>query len=361
MGKIKERVTILAVGDNADYDSYKKLNREKKFILKSGFDYHTMNYKKLLKSGIPKIETKKIIIFLFFPFYYWNDYIEHKNYAGIYGNRSFYEKFMDFWNSVNNMIRNSLIDKEAFFVMHPSLCGLYRDKMLVARKFKKTGISSPKIYSISRIKEMKRLLNKGESFFVKPQFGSMGKGITFLNWSNWQTNFTFKNNRIISRRSDKGWKFREITGNTKFLSQLIKGDVVIEKAIDSILVKKNKIDMRIYVFFNKVIYVYPRRNKVDKLTTNISQGAKGDPSVLNKLPKHLVEKAKKLAEKVSKSLNLNLVGMDIMIDRNLNDVYVIDVNLFPGFPKIRTFNLSQYMVKELKGIKNRGKLKFEKI
>ena len=358
---MKERITILAVGDNADYDSYKKLHREKKFILKSGFDYHSTNYKKLLKSGVPKIQTRKIIIFLFFPFYYWNDFIEHKNYAGIYGSRSFYDKFMDFWNNVNNMIRNSLTDKEAFFVMHPSLCGLYRDKLLVAQKFKKKGIPSPRIYNISRIKELQRLLDKGESFFVKPQFGSMGKGITFLNWSNWQTNFNFKNDRIVSRRSDKGWKFREVTGNTKFLSQLIKGDVVIEKAIDSVLIKKNKIDMRVYVFFNKVIYIYPRRNKADRLTTNISQGAKGDPSVLDKLPKNLVEKAKKLARKVSKSLNLNLVGMDIMIDRNLNDVYVIDVNLFPGFPKIKTFNLSQYMVKELKGIKNKGKLKFEKI
>jgi hypothetical protein len=45
----------------------------------------------------------------------------------------------------------------------------------------------------------------------------MGKGITYLSPLNWQTNFIFKDNRIISRRSDYGWRFRDITGNNAFL------------------------------------------------------------------------------------------------------------------------------------------------
>ena len=120
------------------------------------------------------------------------------------------------------------------------------------------------------------------------------------------------------------------------------------------------IDLRMYVFFNRVIYVYPRKNKPDKITTNITQGARGDPAFLQRLPKQLIRKAKKTAIKVSQSLNLNFVGMDIMLDRNQKDLYVIDVNVFPGFPKRRTFNLSQNMIKELVYLSKNGALRFER-
>lgn len=360
MGKVKERITILTIGDRADYDSYKKFHKEKPFILKSGFDYITVNYKRFLESRIPPVKTKKVLIFLFFPFSYWDKHIEHRNYKGIYGNRAFYKKFNQFWNKVSKMLKSSLSDKEIFFINPPSLCGLYRDKLMVAKKFSRGGIPSPKLYNVPRVAELENLLDKGQSLFLKARYGSMGKGITFLSWANWQTNFIFKNGKIISRRSDHRWKFRDITGDRKFLSKLLKKDILIEKAVDSLLLKKMKVDMRIYVFFNKVIYIYPRRNRIDKITTNISQGAKGDPRLLRELPKNLITKAKKLAPKVSRILKLNLVGMDIMMDHNLKDIYVIDVNLFSGFPKRRTFNLAQYMVKELVKLRQSGKLPFEK-
>ena len=121
-----------------------------------------------------------------------------------------------------------------------------------------------------------------------------------------------------------------------------------------------KVDLRIYTFFNKVLYIYPRKNHAEKVTTNISQGGIGAPELLNILPKSLVFKAKKLAEKTSKVLGFNLVGIDIALDRNLKDMYVIDINAFPGFPKRKTFNVTRYMVKELVTLVNRGGLNFEK-
>ncbi|UCD55765.1 MAG: hypothetical protein JSV93_02985 [Candidatus Omnitrophota bacterium] len=354
MGKIKRRITILTIGDRVDRDSYRKFHKERAFIFKSGFDYVSVNYKRFLTGGMPLIKTKRVIVFLFFPFVHWNKYIEHKNYKGIYGNRAFYKKFRHFWNRVNKTLKNSLLDKEVFFVNSPRFCGLYRDKVEVTRKFLHEHIPAPKLYNISNVKKLKDLLNKGHNLFLKPRYGSMGKGITFLTWSSWQTNFMFKNGKIISKKSDHGWKFRDITGNNAFLHKLIREDILIEKAVDSLLLKEMKVDMRIYTFFNKVIYIYPRRNRADSITTNISQGAKGDPGILPKLPKDLVRKAKKLATKVSALLGLNLVGMDIMMDSNLKDIYVIDVNLFPGFPKIKTFNLTQRMVRELVRLAERG-------
>ena len=128
-----------------------------------------------------------------------------------------------------------------------------------------------------------------------------------------------------------------------------------------LLLKKTRVDLRVYTFFGKVLFVYPRRNRSDAITTNISQGAKGDLVLLKKLPRHLVKKAKKLATDVSGALGVNLIGMDIMMDRNLKDVYVIDVNFFPGLPKRRTFNISQRMIEELIKLNRKSGIRYEKM
>ncbi|GAF74674.1 unnamed protein product, partial [marine sediment metagenome] len=90
-----------------------------------------------------------------------------------------------------------------------------------------------------------------------------------------------------------------------------------------LILNKMKVDLRIYTFFGKVLYVYPRKNHPDKVTTNITQGGKGDPSLLGILPEHILAKAKKLAEKTSGALDFNLAGVDVIVDRNLKDAYVV--------------------------------------
>ena len=349
MPKKNNQITVLAIGDSIDYDSFNKFHKEKRQLLLSGFDYVNVSYRQLLSGRIPQIKTGKVIIFLFFPFVYWNKYIEYKDYKGIYGNGIFFKKFMRFWNMVNRIIKTLLSEKEILFVNGPLLSGSYRDKLITIGRLSGAHIPQPKLYRISSIEDMQKRLVHGRSFFLKPRYGSMGKGITYLSWSNWQTNFIFKNNRIKSKRSDHGWKFRDVTGNNAFLRQLLKQDkdILIEQALEHIIIKKKKVDLRIYTFFNKVIYVYPRKNVIDKITTNISQGGRGDPKVLQMIPEHLLIKAKKMAEQISKILHLNFAGIDIILDRNLKDVYVIDVNVFSGFPKRKTFNLARHMIKNL--------------
>jgi len=360
MAKEKENITILAIGDRADYDSFKKLHRERKYILDSGFDYRTINYQKLFAGKIKPITTKKVIVFLFFPFNFWNKEIEYKGYKGKYGNRTFFTKFSCFWKRVEKALKIHLKGKDVFFVNNPSLAGFYRDKRNVEKRFIRFSIPKPKRYNLTKAKCIKGLIEKGHNLFIKPRYGSMGKGITYLSWSNWQTNFLYKKGKIISRISDKGWKFRDITGEYDFLRRLILQDMVVEQEINSLLVKNMKIDLRIYAFFNKVAYIYPRRNRADRITTNITQGAKGDPGILKKLPQKLITKSKNLAEKVSRALGLNFVGMDIMIDQNMRDLYVIDVNVFSGFPKIKTFNLASYMIDGLRKLCKCNKIPFGK-
>jgi glutathione synthase/RimK-type ligase-like ATP-grasp enzyme len=356
----KRDITIFAVGDKKDYDSFKKFDKEKRFFLKNGFEYISVNYKNLLSGRIPEVKTKRVIVFLFFPFYYWDKYIEHKNYKGIYGNLGFYKKFIRFCGRLDELIKKAFSDKEIFFINNASTNAQYRDKLIIKKKFQEARIPNPKLYSIIHIKKIKNLLNKGENLFLKPRCGSMGKGITFLSWPDWETNFIFKNNKILSKRSDHGWRFRDITGHNVFLRQLLRKDILTESAIDVLILNKKKVDLRVYTFFKKVLFIYPRKNHPDKVTTNITQGGKGDPGLLGVIPKHLLKKAKRVSEKTSRVLGFNLAGIDIALDRNLRDVYVMDVNAFPGFPKRRTFNITQHMLKELKKLLNKGEIHFEK-
>ncbi|MFQ5952610.1 MAG: RimK family alpha-L-glutamate ligase [Candidatus Omnitrophota bacterium] len=360
MKRNKRKITILAIGDRADYDSYKKLNKEKRFIVEQGFDYKTVHYKQFLEGRIPEIDTEKVIIFAFFPFAYWDKYIEHRHYRGIYGNHTFYKKFNRFCQRIVDITKTLLPDKEIFFVNNPLLSSFYRDKMVVMDALSKNGVTVPQMFRTRRIRDINSLLENGHKLFIKPRCGSMGKGITFLQLGDWQTNFKFRNNKIISKKSDYGWRFREITGNTAFLRKLLKKDVFMEEAIDPMNMRGDRVDFRVYTFLDKVLYVYPRRNAIDEVTTNISQGGRGDPSLLDFIPEKLVKKIKRMALKATKELKLDFTGIDIIVDNNLKNVYVVDVNMFPGFPKRKTFNLSRNMIIELKRLTKNGASRFEK-
>ena len=360
MKNAKCDITILVIGDNSDYDSYKKADHEKRTFGRNGFEYASTNYTQLLKGNVPPILTPKLILFFFFPFTHWNKHIEHKNYKGIYGNQIFYRKFVRFWKIVDHKIAKVFRDKEIFFVNHPHICGAYRDKMAVIKKLQEFRISQPRIYQASNIQGVQKNLTRGRNLFLKVRYGSMGKGITYLSPYNWQTNFIFRDNKIISRKSDHGWKFRSITGNHRFLRTLLKKDIIVQEGVNPLILNGHMVDLRIYTFMNKVLYVYPRKNSLSKITTNISQGGRGDPKVLQQLPKHLVAMAKKEAIRISKKLKIGMAGIDIIPDRNLEKVSVIDVNVFAGFPKRKTFNLARYMAEELRRLHHKKKLIFNR-
>ncbi len=361
MSRLRRNIAILAVGDEPDYDSYLKFNQEASYCGRYGFDYYTVNYKQFLKGEVPPIQTDKIIIFFFFPFVYWDKHIEHKKYEGIYGNRTFCKKFIKFWNVIEKNIKEYFAAKEVLFINDPRLCGFIRDKINITNTLSEHHIPQPVLYKTLGIKEIQDKLATGTDFFLKPRFGSMGKGITFLSFSSWETNFNFRKGKIISRKSDHGWKFRHITGNNPFLKELLKHDILIQEAVDTPILYGNKVDLRIYTFFNKTLYIYPRENAPDKITTNISQGGVGDPALMKILPKHLIYRATSVAERLSSVLNIRLAGIDIIPDKHFEDVYVIDVNAFSGFPKRKTFNLSREMIKELSQLDDRDQLRFTKV
>lgn len=355
---VKRDITIFTIGDKSDFDSYKKIDKERRTFVRHGFRYATIDYRKFMKGHIPEIKTIKVIVLFYFPFSYWNKNIEHKSYKGIYGNQIFYEKFVHFWSKIQKQCKSSFRDKEVLFVNSPDHCGAYRDKLNVSRALAKFNVNEPRIHRAISVKAIEEKLARGHTFYLKPRYGSMGKGITYISQSNWQTNFIVKGSRILNRKSDRGWKFVNVTGNRRFLKQLLEKDIMIQDGVDPLIVDGYMVDLRIYTFMNEVVYVYPRKNLPDKITTNISQGGEGDPDLLDIIPKDLINKAKREAVRVSRALGINFAGVDIIPDRNFREVCVIDVNVFPGFPKRKVFNLARFLARDLDKWKHNGKLKF---
>ena len=60
-----------------------------------------------------------------------------------------------------------------------------------------------------------------------------------------------------------------------------------------------------------------------------------DPSIIITFDHEIVNK---IAQTVQNLFELNLVGIDIIIDRNTGDYAVIDVNYFPGYEGVTDFS-----------------------
>ena len=354
----KSPITILAIGDHADWDSYGKVHVERRAFERNGYEYLTTNYAHFLKGDIPQVRTDKIIIFFFFPFTYWNKYIEHDNYRGIYGNRYFYGKFVRFWERIERVMTKELRYKKVVLVNEPQASLLCRDKIHISKSLRAHRLDHPELHFNQSVRSIQKRLAQGEKLFLKPQFGSMGKGLTYLSPFVWKTNFMFRNSHIGSRKSDHGWHIRDVTGRYAFLRKILTKDIIVQKAVDPLILDGHIVDLRIYTFFNKAVYVYPRSNLPQLISMNISQGGKGDPSLLRSIPHATIERAKRQAIRASRALGLNLAGVDILLDQNLKRICVLDVNAFSGFPRRKTFNLPRAIAQEIKRLNHQNKLRF---
>jgi len=340
--------TILAIGDVKDFDSFKKFLREKKRFKKPNFYFKSTNYDSVLNGNLPQIKTNKLIVFFFFPFEYWENNIEIKKSKEVYGNRTYFFKFKKFWKEVEKKINVFYKDKKISYINPPDKIFFERDKEITEHNLAKAGVPVSKRHSTRDYKKIIAIVDSGKKLFIKVRYGSMGKGITYLEKNQWFSNFKFRNGKIMSKKSDYGWSFRDVTSNKKFLKELLKQDIIIEDAINPFLVKGKMFDLRIYVGFGKVLYLYPRSNETKNLTTNISQGAKGEGSPFaSSIPPKILSEATKNALRAVKAMDLNFAGVDIMPSNGKNKVTVIEVNSFPGFPRARRFNLAKQVIKEI--------------
>ncbi|MBA7485421.1 hypothetical protein ES707_20967 [subsurface metagenome] len=340
--------TLLAIGDIGDWDSYAKFHKKRRLLKEHEFGFVAADYDAVLNDDLPAITSKTIVILLFFPFVYWDRHIEPRSYAGVYGNRRFYAKWKKFWRVVAGKLRRHYKGKKIHFVNSPENIPPERDKQLTKEILAAAHVPTPRSYRTTSTRTILRLLRQGKPLFIKVRYGSMGKGITYLEEQKWLTNFCFRGGRILNRHSDYGWRFRNVTGNERFLRQLLKEDVVIEEAVPRWLIRGVHFDLRALVFFGRILYMIPRSNVGQNVTTNVSQGARPwTMSFLEGISEELIGKARTTAVRATRALGLNFAGVDIMLDPHRQAPIVIELNAFPGFPKVRTFNLAKSLITEI--------------
>lgn len=340
--------TLLAIGDEKDFDAFKKFFKQRKLFKKYNFSFKSIDYDSILEGKLPEVKTKNLIVFPFFPFSYWDRYIETTKSKEVYGNRNYFIKFKKFWKKTDKTLKRRYKGKKIHFVNHPDKIYVERDKKTTERILTKADIPVPKHYLTRDYKKIIEMVDDGRKLFIKVRYGSMGKGISCLEKDRWLTNFRFKNNRLISKKSDYGWTFIDITNNRKFLRELLLQDIIIEDAINPFLLGDRMFDLRLYIAFGKVLYIYPRSNEHGGITTNISQGARGEPPrFLHSIPPKILNEAIKNAVRAVEAMGLDFAGVDIMPNNCKDRVTVLELNSFPGFPKTRRFNLAKHLIKEI--------------
>jgi len=334
--------TVLVLGDESDWESFNRFREQLQKHRSKKLKWITATYDLLEKKELPLIDSDTLIVYLFFPFTYWDKYIEKEGYKGVYGNVEFYNKFRGFWSEIHRILKKVYRGKKIRFINHPLKIAIDRDKELTNR------INTPIPYYTREYKDILKLVNQeNKKLFLKVRYGSMGKGITYLEKGNWKTNFRFKDGKIINPRSDYGWTFIDITDNVEFLKELLTKDIVIEEAIDIYKLDDIIFDLRLYMFYDEVLYIFPRTNKKNAITANISQGGHGrSTQFLKRFPKKVIDRAVKAGIRTMKVMDVNFAGVDVMISKDLR-IYVIELNTFPGFTKVSRFNLSKRIIQRI--------------
>jgi len=298
-----------------------------------------INYRDVFANKLPKIKNSHLIVVLFFPFQHWNKNIEVYNKdSRVYGDKNFGRDFERFFQKLDKVIMKKYHDKRIEYVNPPKASVLDRDKEACKNFFKKHALPTPRSYDVKSLKDIQRLLDRGISLYIKPRFGSMGKGISYLGNGLLTTNFLFQKGKVISHPYDYNWRFHEITkkvDRNKFLKTMIQKGFIFEEAIDPPIHKGRRSDFRVYCVYGKIPYFYVRTTPAVSLVTNWSQGGRIEQKrkFSQYIPKAKIKKVKSLAQKVARDLELNYAGVDVIFSKDYKKIYALEAHSFPGYEK----------------------------
>ncbi len=195
------------------------------------------------------------------------------------------------------------------------------DKMETSQKLSYNGIKTPKTIFAANPKHIKFLLNKIDNLpaICKTVKGSLGVGVMIFE-SPLQSNTT--------------------------LEALYKSnvEVLLQRYVDG-----NFSDIRAIVTGNEVIAAMKRTGKKDDFRANISQGGSG-------IKIDLTEEQKTLCVNAAKAVNLEVCGVDMIVDK-LGYSFVIEVNSAFGMKiqEITGIDISGKIIEYIEKNYKRGK------
>jgi len=351
--------TLLIIGDrrtkgrtlDTSFNTFVKIIENSK---DERLEAHILSYKDVFEGNFPEVSGPVLNILLFFPYKYWDKNIEvYQGGSKVYGDNSFGREFRKYFEKLEKTIGKKYHDKRIEYINPPDKSILDRDKEETKKFFRRHNIPTPKSFNIKSLKNLHQLANRGISLYIKPRFGAMGKGITYLSNGLMITNFLFQKGEIISHPYDYHWRFHEIMDKDKdkFLKVLLSRGFIFEEAIDPPIHKGKRSDFRVYCIYGKVSYYYIRSTPAVSLVTNWSQGGKIEQK--RKLSRYIsttkLNQVKSLARKVAKELKLNYTGVDIIFSKDYKKIYALEAHSFPGYE--RGFNLMDNLAKKILGAK----------
>ncbi|MEA3328503.1 MAG: hypothetical protein U9Q08_02000 [Candidatus Omnitrophota bacterium] len=346
--------TLLIIGDRKtkrgklDPSLKQFIKHAEKPNAKRNFNLKVIAYQNVLTGKLPEINEKYLIIMLFFPFEHWNKQIEvYDQDKRAYGDQKFGSQFSKFFIAVEKILTKKYRNKKIRYVNPPQSCILDRDKAKTKSLLLKNNIPVPNAFAVSNPRAIEDLIKEGKSLYLKPRFGAMGKGITYVSGRQVVTNFLFRQDRIISRPYDYNWRFSRISNKKRFLKKLLSKDVICEEAIEPATHEGRRFDFRIYTIYGRTPYFYAKSVGENSIVTNWSQGGRIEKkkSFYQHIPKSKIRLMLSLAKKTARTLGLNYAGVDILFSKGFEKIYVLEAHSFPAHEK--GFNLTKFLSEKI--------------
>ncbi|NQT00324.1 MAG: hypothetical protein HQ595_04490 [Candidatus Omnitrophica bacterium] len=331
---------LLVIGDaqitrTRPYVSFLKFITHAQKLKEKTVELGVINYQQLLSGQLPQIEAPVVKVVFFFPYKHWNRHIEIYQDGRTYGDKKFGREFKAFFREVHKALDRCFPGKVIEYLNPPQVCFLDRDKQATKDLLDRSAVPTPRTFRVNSFSRVQDLINQGLKLYIKPRFGSMGKGITYIDRENVVSNFLFRKGRLVSRSRDFNWRFTRIKDVQGFISELLKKGFICEEAIEPPVFRKRRFDFRVYVLFGKVVYLYAKSSPAQLVVTNWSQGGRIDKrkTILSALPKEKIAMAERLAKRAAGTLGLNFAGIDVIFSKDMKSAYVLEGNAFPGYEK----------------------------
>jgi len=218
---------------------------------------------------------------------------------------------LKYQKSILGLVANYLSNSQTYLLNSTSIIKYPNNynKIIQYTQFLKNNIPIPKSFFSMNLDNTFKFFN--ENYLIKPSKGSLGTGIYLINELQTQMD-TFKQTHITD-------------------------EYIVQKRIN------NNHDLRIIVIGDKAYGAMKKTMSNGSIVSNFA--AVGLISHVK-----LTDKISELALKAVKAVNLEYGGVDIMLDKETNKPFILEVNrnaFFEGFEKSTKINVAKELLKYL--------------